>query len=224
MSIRRIKTIAAGMLLGFGLPIGIICTIPLLDQTAPPDHKVGAFGALVLFGLTPTVMGSWLIYSNLSQGQRQARDRLQGTFFKLLREHNGHINVLRFSMEANISGEAAKAYLDERAREFNASFNVTEEGKLFYTFDAEFNQPLWAALPGEPTYDVVLEFFPDQSRRDVVKAIHDLMGVEWDAAKDIAKQVKTRPMAIAQNVNRATAEDFRQQLETVGARILIVLR
>jgi ribosomal protein L7/L12 len=235
MSIRRTKTILAGILMGVGVPITVACTIGLITLNSPPNQPStekadmpGTIATLLFFGLTPTVMGSWLVWGNLQQGQRQDRDRLQATFFKLLRESNGHINVLRFSMEANISGEAAKAYLDERAREFNAAFNVTEEGKLFYTFDAEFNQPLAGVLPGQTagaeTYDVVLEFFPGRNKREVVKVLKDMMGLEWQAAQGVAKQVRSRPVAIAQNVNRNTAEAFRQELEAVGARVLIVLR
>jgi ribosomal protein L7/L12 len=234
MSIRQVKTIVAGVLLGIGMPITIACLVGLAGSE-PPDpasqessDRSGAVAALIFFGLTPTVMGGWLAWDNRHQGEQQSRDRLQATFFKLLRENNGHINVLRFSMEANISGEVAKAYLDERAREFNATFNVSEAGKLFYSFDAEFNQPFAGALPEQATeaetYDVVLEFFPDQNKRAVVKVLKDVLGLGWLAAKGVAKQVRSRPVAIAQNVNRATAETLRQELEAVGARVLIVLR
>jgi hypothetical protein len=188
MSIRRIKTIAAGILLGLGLPITIACIVGLVTPSTPQTgaqetaDRNGAVAALIFFGMPPTILGSWLIWSNYSavRGQqqardRQARDRLQATFFKLLRENNGHINVLRFAMEANLSGEAAKVYLDERAKEFNAAFNVSEAGKLFYIFDAEFNQP--AVLPGGETYDVVLEFFPTKNKREVVQVINALTGL-----------------------------------------------
>jgi ribosomal protein L7/L12 len=235
MSIRRVKTITAGILLGIGVPITIACTMGLLTanqpQNPPSTERAdipATIATLFFLGLMPTGIGGWLVWGNSRQGQQQARDRLQAIFFKLLRESNGHINVLRFSMEANISGEAAKAYLDERAREFNAAFNVSEEGKLFYTFDAEFNQPWAGALPGQTagaeTYDVVLEFFPNKNKREVVKVLKDMMGLEWPAAQGLAKQVRSRPVAIAQNVNRTTAEAFRQELEAVGARVLIVLR
>ncbi len=235
MSLKRVKTILAGILLGIGVPITVACAVGLLSlnnlQNSPNNERVdisGTIATLIFFGLTPTLMGGWLVWGTSQQGQRQDRDRLQATFFKLLREHNGHINVLRFSMEANISGEAAKAYLDERAREFNAAFNVSEEGKLFYTFDAEFNQPFAEALPGQSanpeTYDVVLEFCPHRNKRELVRVIKDVMGLEWPAAQGIAKQMRSRPVTIAQNVNRATAEAFRQELEAVGARVLIVLR
>ena len=174
--------------MGVGVPITVACLVGLatLPSTQNPSNNEkadipGIIANLLFFGLTPTVMGSWLVWGNSQQGQQQARDRLQATFFKLLRENNGHINVLRFSMEANINGEAAKAYLDERAREFNAAFNVTEEGKLFYTFDAEFNQPFVGILPSQSAetecYDVILEFFPHQNKREVVQVIKEVMGL-----------------------------------------------
>jgi hypothetical protein len=34
-----------------------------------------------------------------------------------------------------LSGAAAKAFLDDRAREFNANYQVTEAGDVVYVFD-----------------------------------------------------------------------------------------
>jgi predicted transcriptional regulator len=135
----RIQTIAAGILLGVGLPISLIATFPLLDQHAPRNTKEGALGALILLGLPPVGLGSWLAISHWRNSQRQERDRLQVIFYRLLTEGSGHINTLRFSMESNLSGTEAKSYLDDRAREFNAAYNVSEEGKISYYFDGDFS-------------------------------------------------------------------------------------
>lgn len=40
-------------------------------------------------------------------------------------------------METELDGDAAKAYLDTRAKEFNAAYNVTEEGSFSYYFNLE---------------------------------------------------------------------------------------
>jgi hypothetical protein len=143
----RTKTIAAGILLGIGIPISILATVPLLDQKTPPGDREEAFGALILFGLPPIALGSWLVLSNHRRSKKAERDRLQALFYQLLREGNGHINALRFSMESHLSGSESKEYLDDRAKEFNAAYNITEEGKLSYYFDGDFGQPALSQTP-----------------------------------------------------------------------------
>lgn len=220
---KRITTIAAGVLLGIGLPAILLGTAELASSNSTQQNRANAAVACLL-GLPTTALGGVLIWQNQRQNQQQERDRLQATFFQLLRQGNGHINVLRFSMETQLSGEAAKAFLDERAKEFNAAFHVSEEGKLSYFFDGEFNQPALSTFPDQQTYDVLLEFFPAQNSRDVVKTVRDLTGLEWREAKALVKKGRSHAVPIGQGLERDTAEAFRQQLEALGARVLIVLR
>ncbi len=216
----RTKTIAAGILLGIGIPISLLTAISLSDHKTPPETKEGALGALILFGLPPIALGSWLVFNNYRSGKRAERDQLQALFYRLLKEGNGHINALRFSMESNLSGLEAKEYLDDRAKEFNASYNISEEGKSYY-FDGDFGQPTLSYGQSE-TYDVVLEYVADSNRRSAIQVIYELTGLDW---KNIKTSVKRNcPWTIAQNVNKATADQFRVKLEAVGAKVLVVLR
>mgnify|MGYP006275889711 CR=1 FL=1 len=52
----------------------------------------------------------------------------------MVQENNGKLTVLRFAMEAQLPGKEARQYLDEKAREFQASFDVTENGDVTYLF------------------------------------------------------------------------------------------
>ncbi|KAM3096090.1 ribosomal protein L7/L12 [Phormidesmis sp. 146-12] len=218
----RAKTIAAGILLGIGLPISLLMAIPLLDQQTPPETKKGAFGALIILGLPPLALGSWLIFSNQRGSKQAERDRLQALFYQLLKEGNGHINALRFSMESKLSGIEAKAYLDDRAKEFNASYNISEEGKLSYYFDGDFDQPALSYRQSSEAYDVIVEYVADSNRRSVIQVIHELTGLDWKNVKTGIK--RNCPWTIAQNVNKETADQMRGKLEAAGAKVLVVLR
>ncbi|NJP08637.1 MAG: hypothetical protein HC866_03480 [Leptolyngbyaceae cyanobacterium RU_5_1] len=134
---RQLTKIAAGILLGIGVPITLLSTIGVMDLKAPSKDREGALAALILFGLPPTALGGWLVWSARQRSSKQEGDRLRSTFFRLLKESNGHLTVLRFSMETELDGEAAKAYLDDRAKEFNAIYNVTEEGNFSYYFNLD---------------------------------------------------------------------------------------
>jgi ribosomal protein L7/L12 len=218
---RRVNTIVAGMLLGIGLPISLACIWNLIQGDSA---RSGDIEALIFFGILPVTIAIWLMFNNTRQSQKSERDRLQRVFFNLLRQGDGNINVLRFSMEANISGAEAKVYLDERAKEFNAAFNVSEEGRVFYYFDGEFKTPILNSIAGEETYDVVLEYVPPRTRQDVMRIIQQLTGLDEKPVKRVIKGSRASPIMIAENVTRSTADQFRRQLEAVGASVLIVLR
>jgi hypothetical protein len=134
--------IFAGVLLGIGVPISIISFVGMFDRKAEADIRAGSGIILVMFGLPPTAVGGWIIGSGIHRARREERDRLRNTFFRLLEENNGHLTVLRFSMETGLEGQDAKLYLDERAKEFNAAFNVTEEGNFSYYFNLEGSKNL----------------------------------------------------------------------------------
>ncbi len=223
---RRVNTIAAGILLGIGLPISFVCIWNLAQQrdSFTDSARLMNTATLIFYGILPVAIGSWLALNNNRQSQKSERDRLQKVFFSLLREGNGNINVLRFSMEANVSGAEAKAYLEQQAKEFNAAFNVSEEGKVFYYFDGEVNTPLLKPIAGDEAYDVVLEYVPPRTRKEVMSVIQTLTGWDEKQTKQVIKGSRASPITIAENITMSTANQFRRQLEAVGASVLIVLR
>lgn len=219
----QLKTIGAGVSFGVGLFFGMIGILGATQPNATQEQQFAAIGIGVLGGVPSISLGTWLVSQNRALRSRQERDRLRNVFFNLLREGNGQINVLRFSMESDLSGPEAKAYLDERAREFNASFNVDQEGKVFYYFDGDFNPPAIAVPPGQERYDVVLEVSSRYRRAEAIAAIAELVSVSNSEAKRILKAAKSSPFTLVYNVDKQTAERFRRRLESVGIVVLVVL-
>ena len=134
---KLLTKIAIGVLLGIGIPISLVGTTEALNPKNTAGDREGAFIVALMFGLPPTAFGSWLLFSNVRRSKQEERDRLRASFFRLLQENSGHLTVLRFSMETGLEGQAAKMYLDSRAKEFNAAYNVTEEGSFSYYFNLE---------------------------------------------------------------------------------------
>jgi membrane protease YdiL (CAAX protease family) len=131
---KRIKKITAGILLGFGLTISLAVIANLLSDV-PAKDKQDAVTALVVLGLPLTAAGAWMFWRGHQQYQQQARAQLRTTFFKSLQAHNGRISLIQFAMESGLEGKEAKTYLDERAKEFNATYDVTEKGNISYYFE-----------------------------------------------------------------------------------------
>jgi hypothetical protein len=131
---KLITKIAAGLLLSFGLPISLLAAVELCNPKTAAADKEGMVAALIIFGLPPSGLGGWLIWQGQRRWQQQEHDRLREIFFNVLKQSDGHVTPLQLAMETGLSGETAKAYLDERAKEFDASYNVSEEGNISYYF------------------------------------------------------------------------------------------
>lgn len=105
----------------------------LLDNTAQRG---------LIYGVPSVLMGGWLALGLYRQGQQerkaikeQASDQMRSTFYRMIQENNGRITLLSFAMQSQLPPVAARQYLDEQAKLFNANFKVSEEGGISYHFD-----------------------------------------------------------------------------------------
>lgn len=209
----RAKMIAAGALLGTGTAIALINTSILLNRNTSTDSRLLSGMALVFFGLPPIAIGSVLVLNVQLEAKRE-RDRLQTTFYKLVKANYGKMNALEFAMQAKVSGAEAKAFLDDRAKEFNARFDVSEEGKVLYYFDLAADA---TSANSEKTYDVMLErpsdgwdtpFWGSSILTDVERCAKDL-------PVEVRKQIKRAkyPVTIATGLSKEEAKKLRKDLE-----------
>jgi len=89
----------------------------------------------ITLGLPFVGIGSWRTWQVSKQEQREKHNRLQSAFYRLLQESNGQITVLEFAMATELPAQEAKQYLDEKAKEFDAYFLVTEGNGICYQFE-----------------------------------------------------------------------------------------
>ncbi|MBD1864423.1 MULTISPECIES: hypothetical protein [Trichocoleus] len=131
---KLLRKLASGFLLTWGFLFLIVPISVLPDKNASQEDRDQAIGCLV-GGIPVTAWGVWLAYGLYRQREKEQRDRLQGIFYQLLKQGNGSVTVLELAMEAKLSGADAKQYLDAKAREFGATFDVTDRGSIAYEFD-----------------------------------------------------------------------------------------
>ncbi|GAX36592.1 hypothetical protein [Nodularia sp. NIES-3585] len=105
----------------------------LLDNTARNG---------IIFGIPTMVLGGWMSLGLYRQSknekkvlQQQLSDRLQSNFYQMLQENNGRVTVLGLAMNCQLPAADAQEYLDMKAKEFNADFQVSEKGAVSYYFD-----------------------------------------------------------------------------------------
>lgn len=132
---KRIKKVAAGTLLTLGAFFLLLAVYQPFDKETKPDQTLSNVLGCLVFGLPLTGAGGWMVWRLHQQAQKKISDRLQATFYKLLKKGKGHVSTLGFAMETNLSAEAAKQYLDVKAKEFNATFTLSEDGGVFYYFN-----------------------------------------------------------------------------------------
>jgi hypothetical protein len=93
---------------------------------------------LIVRILLPWLLGAGLVGAGIwfwhrHQTQRRALHLL---FYEHLETHQGRISVLEFAMATGLTGPEARAFLDDRAREFFANFEPIDSGDVLYTFHA----------------------------------------------------------------------------------------
>ena len=153
---KLLTKLASGFLLTWGLLFLIVPVVVLPDKNASQDDRDQAIGCLV-GGIPITAWGAWLAWGLYRQRQKEERDRLQAIFYHLLKQGHGSVTVLKLAMEAKLSGADAKQYLDAKAKEFGATFDVTDRGSIAYEFDlnavsllesgtVSFNSDHWRSL------------------------------------------------------------------------------
>ncbi|MBW4482862.1 MAG: hypothetical protein KME14_09995 [Tildeniella torsiva UHER 1998/13D] len=134
---RFLQKTLAGTCLFFGLLIVLVATVEILNPTTSDEDRSGSVAALVIFGLPPTALGAWLIWNLRQQYERSLEnlaDQQEQRFLQLLQDHKGDLTVLQFATATQLSLEESKVYLDEKAQQLNASFDVLDNGAVVYRF------------------------------------------------------------------------------------------
>lgn len=231
---KLVKKIFGGLLLSFGSVVLLAIAVGSVAEENIKE-KTSLIAGGLLFGLPPAVLGGWLLRSSQLQHQREQRDRLRSAFFNLLKQGNGRITALGFSMETGLEGSEAKAYLDERAKEFSANFEVSETGDLSYRFDLGITKLPASSAPaileaGSPasisgaafagaTFDVILETLPPNRKIEAIKIVRQLTHLGLKEAKDLVEAI---PTPIKERVSDTTAQEYKRKLEEIGATVMII--
>ncbi|OUL36681.1 hypothetical protein BV372_06160 [Nostoc sp. T09] len=138
---KLIKKFLAICFLLFGIPFSVGMMVEILNPKTTPKDKHDAIAALTILTLPSTFVGGGLIWSLAQQKRKEQallvaseQKRLNLVFLELIENNAGSVTVFQLARNAEISIKEAKQYLDEKAKELNASFEVSEEGNILYRF------------------------------------------------------------------------------------------
>lgn len=234
------EKLASGWLLLLGFMFLLLTSAALLDKGSTQNQNIqtcttssvneardAALGGLIL-GVPSVLLGGLLAIGAYRESQQekkviaqQASDRLQSTFFRLIKANNGYITVLQFAMEAQLTATAAKQYLNEKAKEFDATFDVSNEGAISYYFSG-LNIPSIPAFSSvakaHKQFNIILEDC-GSNKLAVIKVVRELTDLSLKQAKDL---VESTPIVIKTGIAEVIAQDIKKQFEEVGAKVSIL--
>jgi hypothetical protein len=138
---KLIKKFLALCFLVFGIPLSAVMIMEIINPKTAEKDKQDAIAALTVLTIPSTIIGGYLSWSLVQQNRKQEallveaeQKRLQLVFLELIDNNAGIITVLQLAKNAEISTQLSKQYLDEKAKELNASFEVNEDGNVSYRF------------------------------------------------------------------------------------------
>ncbi|MBD2681206.1 MULTISPECIES: hypothetical protein [Nostoc] len=138
---RLVKKFLAVCFLFFGVPLSVVMIWDIINPKTTNKEKENAVAALAVVTVPSTIIGGWLSWSLVQQSKKEKallleskQKHLQFVFLELVERNSGTITVLQMAKNANISTQKAKEYLDDKAKELNASFEVNENGNILYRF------------------------------------------------------------------------------------------
>lgn len=138
---KLVKWISGGVLATVGLCFSLLFFILAVVETPEdPSERAGMIAAGFIFGLPPGLLGGALLWSAHHQTQRDYQNQLWNAFYELIQTQDGHVSVLSYAMQAKVTGEVARQFLNARSQEFNGHFRVSSEGDISYWFNPRIGQ------------------------------------------------------------------------------------
>lgn len=152
----RFWSVASGVLGGVflcgGGVVSIALTLTMLLLQPPAWALTLLTVLLIFFGLTPSAIGGVLLYVSSKANRHALRDR----FFQLIRLNQGRVSLLDYSRATRLEPAIARRHLDLWAREYDANFEVSDAGDIYYVFSIEPS-----LLPGEQRLETLKQIVRD---------------------------------------------------------------
>jgi hypothetical protein len=99
-----------------------------------------ALGLLVMKDTIPLLLlliggiGAWRLWKHYDKKQQDRLTSLNQVFYRLIQDNQGWITPLDLAMNSQVNTEDVREFLDKKATEFSAHFEVTEQGGIVYYF------------------------------------------------------------------------------------------
>ncbi|ERT07022.1 hypothetical protein M595_3006 [Lyngbya aestuarii BL J] len=99
-----------------------------------------ALGLLVMKDTIPLLVlliggvGAWRLWKHYAKKHLDQLTYLNQVFYRLIQDNQGWITPLDLAMNSQVNTEDVREFLDKKATEFSAQFEVTDQGGIVYYF------------------------------------------------------------------------------------------
>jgi large subunit ribosomal protein L7/L12 len=126
----------AGILFSISF-VFLAVTVSSITMKNPTEKdRSAALGGIIL-GVPAGAGGAWIVWGVKKKDQKLQKtldSHIETTFLELVQANQGKISTLDFAIATKLSLEDSKQYLDQKAKQLNADFNVSEDGAISYQF------------------------------------------------------------------------------------------
>ncbi|PZO35334.1 MAG: hypothetical protein DCF19_24160 [Pseudanabaena frigida] len=130
------QKVFAGLLFSIGFVFLTVTVASVTTKNPTEKDKSAALGGIIL-GVPPFAGGAWIIWRLKKKQEELGKENnreLETTFLQLIQANKGEVTAINFAITTKLSLEESKQYLDKKATELNANFNVDEDGRISYQF------------------------------------------------------------------------------------------
>lgn len=155
------KKLLIPSLLTVGLVSLLIGVSPVFDKNKNPDNAKIIFGGMAI-GFICLGLSGYFIWNN-QQKQKSEKEKisyLRKAFLELIEATDGRITILEFVShitrlgETEISGDEARLFLEQMAREFDGGYNFTDFGNTIYFFETSKSNVIQNSTPKPVKKDI----------------------------------------------------------------------
>ncbi len=165
----------------------------------------------ILLGVA-VISGVGWAWKQYQQQQQQRLSTLNALFYQLIQDNQGRLTALDFAMRGEISGTEAQEYLEERAREFAAGYEITDNGGMVYCFSSiklpERYQTIdVASVPAISQPEAPKAVAPKKRRVVLPPPLNQT---------ELAARLGVHPTTVSKNKNKAEFFDWSREKDPAG--------
>jgi hypothetical protein len=134
---KTLRKIIAGAFLTVGFFFLVLAVAEIFAPDSDRDTSLNIFLGSLMLGIPAVGIGGYMVIELRHEYRiaiaRAGKD-LESLLLEALVENRGKIAVVQFAIAAELTYDEAKEFLDRKALQLNANFEVDEEGRLLYDF------------------------------------------------------------------------------------------
>jgi hypothetical protein len=130
------QKVFAGIFFSIGFVFLTVTVASITTKNPTPKDQSAAMGGIIL-GVPALDAGTWIVWGLRKKQDDLAQERyrqLETRFLEMVQANRGSITPINFAIATQLSLEESKQYLDKKATQLNANFDVNEDGGISYKF------------------------------------------------------------------------------------------